>query len=172
MSNEVQKTTANQTKIKLWVDVLIFIVFLIAMDPHTSGLAIHEWLTLSMIAALIIHLLLSWDWITEITHRLFGKMGAQNRINYILNWLLFIDGTLIRVSGIMISEVALPVLGIKLPQGFAWRRLHDMSANIGLVLLGLHTALHWSWIVTTFNKYLVQPIARLFSARQKKDASI
>jgi hypothetical protein len=172
MSNEVQKTTANQTKIKLWVDVLIFITFLIAMDPHTSGLAIHEWLTLAMVAALIIHLLLSWDWITEITHRLLGKMGTQNRINYILNWLLFIDGTLIMISGIMISEVALPVLGIKLSPGFAWRRLHDMSANIGLVLLGLHTALHWNWIVTTFNKYLVQPIAKLLSARQKKDASI
>jgi hypothetical protein len=170
MTNEVQKST-SQTKTKLWVDVLIFIVFLIAMDPHTSGLAIHEWLTLSVMVAMIVHLLLSWDWITEITRRFFGKLAMLNRINYILNWLLFIDGTLIMVSGMMISEVALPLMGIKLPLGFAWRRLHDMSANIFLLLLGVHTALHWGWIVTTFSKYLVQPIVKLFSARQKKDAS-
>jgi len=50
--------------------------------------------------------------------------------------------------------------------------LHDMSANIFLVLLGLHTALHWGWVVTTFNKYLVQPIMKLASAKQKKDASL
>jgi len=79
---------------------------------------------------------------------------------------------MIMISGIMISEVALPIMGIQLPAGFAWRRLHDMSANIGLILLGLHTALHWSWIVTAFNKYLIQPIVRLFPAKQKEDASI
>lgn len=171
MSNEISKNTANQTKNKLWVDILIFIGFLITMDPRTSGLAIHEWLSLSMIAAMTVHLLINWDWISEITRRFFGKLGGQNRINYILNWLLFIDGTLIMISGILISEVALPLMGIKLPVGFAWRRLHDMSANIGLVLLGLHTALHWGWIINTFNKYLVQPIVKLVSAKQKKDAS-
>jgi hypothetical protein len=172
MTNTVSKNTTSQTKIKLWVDALLFIVFLVAMDPHTSGLAVHEWLTLSVIAAMIVHLLLSWDWIAEITNRFLGKLGAQNRINYILNWLLFVDGTLIMISGVMISEVVLPLMGIKLPMGFAWRRLHDMSANIFLLLLGIHTALHWGWIVNSFNKYLVQPIAKLFSSNQKKDASL
>jgi hypothetical protein len=171
MTNEVSKSTASQTKTKLWVDVLIFIVFLITMEPHTSGLAIHEWLSLSVVAAMIVHLLLSWDWITEITSRFLGKLSGLNRINYILNWLLFIDGTLLMVSGVLISEVALPFLGINLSASFVWRRLHDLSANVGLILLGIHTALHWGWIVTAFNKYLLQPIMKLFSARQKKDAS-
>jgi hypothetical protein len=172
MNNELKKIAPSQTKTKLWLDILIFIAFLVTMDPHSSGIAIHEWLSLAMIATLTIHLLLSWDWIVEISTRFLGKVGSQNRINYVLNWLLFIDGTMIMISGIMISEVALPIMGIQLPAGFAWRRLHDMSANIGLILLGLHTALHWSWIVTAFNKYLIQPIVRLFPAKQKEDASI
>lgn len=172
MTNEISKSTSSQTSTKLWVDILIFIIFLIAMEPHLSGLAIHEWLTLSVLAAMTVHLLLSWDWITEITRRFFGKLSAQNRINYILNWLLFIDGTLLMISGILISEVALPVMGIQLPQGFAWRRLHDLSANLGLILLGLHTALHWSWIVNTVNRYMVQPVVRLFTARSQKDGSL
>lgn len=172
MTNDDSKSTTNQTKTKLWVDILIFIAFLIAMEPHSSGLAIHEWLTLAMLAAMIVHLLLSWDWIVETTRRFFGKLGPQNRINYILNWLLFIDGTLLMISGILISEVALPSLGIQLPTGFAWRQLHDISANFALILLGLHTALHWSWILNAFNRYLVQPIARLFAGRTKKDVSV
>jgi hypothetical protein len=171
MTNEISKKTTSQTKTKLGVDILIFVVFLVMMDPRSSGIAVHEWLAISVIAALIVHLLLSWDWITQITRRLLGKMAGQTRINYILNWLLFIDGTLIMVSGIMISQVALPTLGLKLPAGFAWRGLHDTAANFGLVLLGLHTALHWAWVVNTFNKYLVQPVARLVSVKQKKDAS-
>jgi hypothetical protein len=171
MTNEITKTSSGQTKTKLWVDILVFIIFLVAMDPRTSGIAIHEWIALSVIAVLVVHLLLSWDWITQITRRLFGKMAGQTRINYILNWLMFVDGTLIMISGIMISQVALPTLGIKLPQGFAWRSLHDTSANIGLLLLGLHTAMHWSWVVNSFNKYLVQPVVKQFAVKQKKDVS-
>ncbi len=172
MTNESQKSAASQTKTKLWLDVLIFVAFLVTMDPHSSGIPVHEWLSLAMVAVLTIHLLLSWDWIVEISSRFLGKVGCQNRVNYILNWLLFIDGTMIMISGIMISEAALPALGIQLPAGFAWRRLHDMSANLGLLLLGLHTALHWGWIVTSFSRYIVQPVARLFSAKRKEDAAI
>ncbi len=172
MTEEVSKNTSSQTKSKLWVDILIFVAFLVTMDPHSSGLAIHEWLSLSMLAAMTVHLLLNWDWIIQITSRFLGKLGGLNRVNYILNWLLFVDGTLIMISGIMISESALPLLGIHLPQGFGWRRLHDMSANLFLLMLGIHTALHWSWIANTFNRYLIQPVARLFVSRSKKDASV
>lgn len=172
MTDEVIKNTPVQTKTKLWLDIIIFVAFLVTMDPRSSGIAIHEWLSLAMLAALTLHLLLSWDWIINISQRFMGKLGTQNRINYVLNWLLFIDGTLLIVSGVMISEVAMPFLGIRLPEGFAWRRLHDMSANLGLLMLGLHTALHWSWIVNTFSRYLVQPVARLFSIKTKKDAAV
>ncbi len=169
MGSEVSKSTSSRTK--LWLDFALFIAFLVTMEPRSSGLAIHEWLSLSLIAVMIVHLLINWDWITEITGRFLRKLGMQNRINYLLNWLLFIDGTLIMVSGVMISKVALPALGIHLPLGFAWRRLHDMSANIGLLLLGVHTALHWGWIVKTVDRYLLRPVLGLFSARQGKDSA-
>lgn len=173
MAEEISiKNTPIQAKTKLWLDIIIFIAFLVTMDPHSSGIAIHEWLSLAMLAALTLHLLLSWDWIINISQRIFSKLGTQNRINYILNWLLFIDGTLLIVSGVMISEVAMPFFGIRLPENFAWRRLHDMSANLGLLMLGLHTALHWDWIVNAFNRYLIQPVSRLFTAKQKKDAAV
>ena len=171
MTEEVSKTTSSQTKSKLWVDILIFIAFLVTMVPRSSGLAIHEWLSLSMLAAMTVHLLLNWDWIIQITTRFFGKLGGLNRVNYILNWLLFVDGTLIMISGIMISESALPLMGIHLPQGFGWRRLHDMSANLFLLMLGIHTALHWNWILNSINRYVIQPVVRLFAAGTKKDAS-
>ena len=159
----------SQTRLKLVIDLGIFIGFLIAMDPRSSGIPVHEWLATSMLAVLVIHLLLSWDWIVQITGRLFEKINLQTRINYILKWLLFIDGTLIMLSGFMISESLLPYLGIELPQNFAWRRLHDMSANIFLILLGLHTALHWNWIVDNTKRYVLRPISKLRTSKPQKD---
>ncbi len=161
-----QTQSSNQTKTKWVLDLAIFIGFLIAMDPRSTGIAIHEWLTLSALAAVLLHLLLNWDWLAQITNRFLGKVSRRSRTNYILNWLLFIDGILIMLSGIMISEAVVPALGIGLPMNFTWRQLHDMSANISLLLLGLHTALHWGWIVNAFKTYITQPIRRLFAKRK------
>jgi len=166
---ENQSKIRTQTKTKLVIDVLIFIAFLITMDPHSSGIAVHEWLATAAIAALVAHLLLNWDWIVQITRRFLGKVNTQSRINYILNWLLFIDGTVIMLSGFMISESLLPFLGISLPGNFAWRSWHDLSANLFLILLGLHTALHWIWIVDAFKRFVFRPIGRIFSTRSRKD---
>ena len=166
---ETQPKTKSQTKLKLVLDILIFIAFLIAMEPRSSGITIHEWLATSLIAVLVVHLLLSWDWITRITRRFIGKINTQSRLNYILNWTLFIDGTIIMLSGFMISESLIPYLGIQLPRNFAWRGLHEFSTNLFIVLLGLHTALHWSWVVDTFKRYVFGPIFRLFSSKTKED---
>ncbi len=145
---------SNSNRTKLLLDIGTFLAFLITMDPHFSGLAIHEWLSLALAGTIIVHLLLNWEWIVNVTKRLFVKATNGARINYVLNWLLFIDGILIMLSGIMISESAMPALNIVLPMNFAWRSLHDMSANLALLIMGLHLAMHWNWIVTTFKRML------------------
>lgn len=167
--NETQTKSKNQTKTKLVIDIAIFIAFLIAMDPRSSGIAVHEWLAVSALAAIVVHLLLSWDWIVQTSRRIIGKANNQTRINYILNWAMFIDVTMLMLSGLVISKVVMPSLGINLPQGFAWRSLHDLSANVFLLLLGLHTALHWNWVADTFKRYIFQPLGRLFSTNSRKD---
>lgn len=168
MSTEAMRSTTNQARSKLWVDIVIFIAFLITMEPHLSDLPIHEWLSLSMIFGMVVHLLINWDWVIQVTQRFLGKLGGQTRINYILNWLFFVDGTLIMVSGIMISEIVVPALGLDIPIGRGWYKLHELSTNMALILLGIHTALHWNWIVSTINRYVVQPILALFASRNQR----
>ena len=168
---ENQNKTNNQPKIKLVIDAIIFVAFLVAMDPRSSGIAVHEWLATSLLAALVIHLLLSWDWITQVTRRFTGRMNGKTRINYILNWLLFIDVSVLMISGLLISEQVMPTLGISLPRNFAWRSLHELASNLFLILLGLHTAMHWSWVVNAFKRYVFQPIAQIFSVNKGKDVT-
>jgi len=86
------KTKNNKlTRVKLAMDIAIFIAFLIAMEPRSSGIAVHEWLATSALAAIVVHLVLSWDWIAQVTCRLVGTMSGQTCFNYILNWLMFFD---------------------------------------------------------------------------------
>jgi hypothetical protein len=69
----------------------------------------------------------------------------------------------------MISEVAIPTLGINLQIGGGWSKLHDLSANTALILLGLHTALHWNWIVSTVMRYIIDPVLRMIFRKKRVD---
>jgi hypothetical protein len=159
----------NQTKVDLLVDVAIFVAFLITTAPRFSGIAIHEWLSLAFGAAIIVHLLLHWQWISGVTKRFFGKVQSSARINYLLNTLLFIDVTLIIFTGLMISQVALPVLGLQTERGGTWRVLHSLTSDIAVILTGAHVALHWSWIVKTIKRYLLDPIFKRRPARSQSE---
>lgn len=144
----------KNNKIKLMLDLATFAAFLVLMDPRTSGIPVHEWLAVAMAATIMVHLLLNWQWIVEVTSRVVTGAGNGKRFSYLLNWLLFVDGILIMLSGFMISESVVPLLGLSLPQNFTWRGLHELSTNIAMLLLGVHVALHWKWIVDTAKRLL------------------
>ncbi|EFO80909.1 hypothetical protein OSCT_1239 [Oscillochloris trichoides DG-6] len=147
----------------LLIDLLIFVGFLLATAPRFTGIAIHEWLGIAFGAAIITHLLIHWQWIIAVGKKLFSRAHAPARLNYILNLLLFIDVTLITFTGIMISEVVLPLFGLRLAHAPIWTRLHSLTSDAGVILIGLHIALHWSWIVKTatrlFTSFLPKPKA-------------
>ncbi|MBL8103584.1 MAG: DUF4405 domain-containing protein [Anaerolineales bacterium] len=161
---------SNSNRTKLLLDIGTFLAFLVTMDPRFSGLAIHEWLSIALAGTIIVHLLLNWEWIVNVTRRLFVKTTNGARFNYVLNWLLFIDGILIMLSGIMISESAMPALGVTLPMNFAWRSLHDMSANLALFIMGLHLAMHWNWILTTFIRVFFSGAKKPVAVSAKQEA--
>jgi len=147
--------------IKFLIDLAIFAGFLLALDPRFTGIAVHEWLALAAAAAIVVHLLLNWSWIVQVTRRLFGKTAWRARLNYLLNWLLFIDGTLIMLTGLLISRVVLPTFGIQPAEDRFWRSLHNLTADWSIFILGAHVALHWDWIVGTFKRIFIAPLARL-----------
>ncbi|MBV9786702.1 MAG: DUF4405 domain-containing protein [Chloroflexi bacterium] len=152
------RTKPNRNKINLVIDLAIFVAFLIAMSPHFSGIAVHEWLSIAFGAAIIAHLLLHWEWIVGITRSFFKKARWSARSNYVLNVLLFIDITIVIFTGLMISEDALPLFGIQTIRGGIWHGLHSFSADLSLVLVGLHIALHWEWIVKMFKRFVLTPL--------------
>src|SRR5215469_8142353 len=77
-----------------------------------TGLAVHEWLSIAFAAAALLHLLLSWRWIEKATRRIFSRAELRNTVNYTLNFILFADIVILFLSGIMISRVAVPTIGM------------------------------------------------------------
>jgi hypothetical protein len=148
----------SRNLVNLVIDMVIFVAFLVAMAPHFSGMAIHEWLGVALGATLTTHLLLHWQWLVQVTKRFFGKVQWSARLNYVLNALLFIDMTVIIFTGLMISEAVLPTFGLTAMHGGVWKGLHALSANLSVFLVGLHVALHWQWIVNMTKRFIIAPL--------------
>jgi hypothetical protein len=144
-------------KTNLYVDIGLLVGFLVAYEPALTGIAVHEWLSLAFASALVLHLLLHWDWVVQVTLKFFRKLFHASRLNYVLNLALLIDFVLILLSGLLISRAVLPALGVQIAVDPAWRRLHSSAADFSLVLLGLHIALHWKWILSATQRYLFAP---------------
>jgi Domain of unknown function (DUF4405) len=83
--------------------------------------------------------------VTSTTRKLL-RPGGRERFSWLVN-LLLLSMTLCIASGILISEVALPRLGITPPASSFWRQMHDTTATLTLILAPIHAALRWRWIV-------------------------
>ena len=143
---------SKQNITRLLLDLSTFITLLIVSAPRFTGNAVHEWLAIALSGAIVEHMLLNWNWVVEISSRLFTKAAQKSLFSYLLNWALFVCGILIILSGLMISKTVVPFLGLTLPAGASWRQLHSLSTNIIMILMGLHVALHWNWIVNMFKR--------------------
>lgn len=146
--------STTRSKFFLLFDVGMTLALLVLMSVALTGLALHEWLGIAFIAVLVLHLLLHWQWIAGATLRWLRSLSWQMRLTYLLDVLLFIAMTLVIFSGLAISEAALPLMGLTSSRNFAWRAIHSASSNGVLVLISLHIALNWRWIVAVAQRML------------------
>jgi len=151
------------TNTNLIVDTTIFAGFLVMSNPHLTGNTIHEWLGVSFAAAIITHL--HWDWIVKVVREFFRKIWHQSRLNFVVNTLFFIAMTGSLFSGLLISKDVMSFLGIQLDVSGSWKSIHTLMSDATLIVLGVHVALHWKWIVTSMGRYVVTPIRSLFQRR-------
>ncbi len=136
-----------RTRLDFWLDGIILVGFTVAFSFGFTGLAIHEWWGLALGLVLLVHLTLHWDWVLRTTRRMFTRRG-RDRLIWVVNLALLVSMTLCIASGVLISLVALPALGLGTRPNDFWRSLHSSTADLTLLLVPVHAALRWRWIVS------------------------
>jgi Domain of unknown function (DUF4405) len=141
-----------RTRLDFWLDGLLLVAYTLAYSLGFTGIAVHEWLGIGLGVVLLIHLTLHWDWVIRTTQKLLRRNGRE-RFIWLVNLLLLVSMTLCIASGILISAVALPALGITLPASSFWRQVHGTTATLTLILVPIHAALRWRWIVGVARRF-------------------
>jgi hypothetical protein len=143
----------TRTRLDFTLDALILAGYLLAYSFGFTGLVIHEWLGLALGLVLLIHLTLHWDWVLRTTRRLTARSGYDQLI-WLVNLALLVAMALCVASGVLISRVALPALGLFPGGNGFWSGLHDTTAAATLGLVPVHVALRWRWIVRVARRML------------------
>ena len=151
---EKKKMSLNESN--FWVNLILFAAFFIVSAPQSTGIPLHEWLSFVFAVPIIWHLILHWDWIVKVGQRFLKRVPGETRFNYIWDIVLFIMMAVVFFTGVLVSEVALPVMGIPLEIDPFWSALHNTTANLLLVMMAIHLAVHWDWIVNAFKRYLLR----------------
>lgn len=158
------KKRMSTNQIKLYADIILFVSFVLVNIPQATGIPFHEWVSFLFIIPLLVHILLDWKWVVNVTLRIFKKLPGEVRFNHIWDLLIFIVMVFALFTGVVISEAALPALGITVTIDPFWSAMHDISANLLMVLIGVHLAMHWGWIWSMFKRYVLRKPAQ--QARQ------
>jgi hypothetical protein len=138
------------TAVKIIMDVLMAVTFIMLMDAKVISMAFHEIAGLAIGAVFLIHKLLNWKWIKNVTHHIFGKqVTAKTRIRYIIDVLLLIGVNMIIISGALMSKYVFVNAG-----GGDWKRIHTTLSYICIPLIGIHAGLHVKWMKNAFRKML------------------
>jgi cytochrome b len=154
-TGESAKPAQSRLKITFWLDVTLLVSICALQTVRFTGLVLHEWLGLAVVAMVIAHLLLAWSWIATASRRFFSLQSARARINYLLNLSLFAAVTAAIYSGILISQKAIPILtGSKAAPDMDWKwdKLHNQFADIVVLLVGFHLAVNWEWALAAGQK--------------------
>ena len=134
------------------LDAVLLLIALLLQSPRPTGIAAHEWLGIVILPLLAVHLLVNWRWIIKTLHRLRANT-RRARVNSLLNGLLYVDFVLATISGLVISEVALPAAGIQPSTLAAWRQVHAFISNMSIWIVGLHLGLNWDWVLNVWRKW-------------------
>ncbi len=161
---ERRRRVAARTRLDFWFDAALLAGYTLAYSYSFTGIGIHEWLGIALGVALLFHLTLHWDWVIRTTRKLLSPRG-HDKLIWAVNLLLMLAMVMCVVSGIVISRVALPSLGISLQAGGSWQRFHILTAEVTLGLVPVHVALRWRWLVRIARRLWTSRAARRAARR-------
>jgi hypothetical protein len=132
---------------RLWLDLALFGALFLAYNPAWTSVGVHEWLCVITIVPLLVHVIVNWDKTLAVLRRFAEKLRAMPKVNLVVDAALFVAAVTVMLSGLLISQSVAPALGVSIVPSALWVSTHSWSADATILLVLVHFALHWRWIV-------------------------
>ena len=138
-----------RARTRLFLDIALLVGFVAAYRPTWTGITLHQWLSIAIIAPALVHLVVNWEWALRILRTFVKKLLSTSRLNFVVDSVLLLATVAVTVSGFMVSPGLIAPLGIHVMHPLEWHLVHSWTADATILVLLLHTALHWRWLLAT-----------------------
>ena len=134
-------------KLRIIIDVVMYLLFVILMGHHITGNHIHEILGTGTIVLFIIHNIINIKFYKIIFK---GKYNLKRTFLTLIDILLLFCMIGIIVSSIIISNDVFAFL--KIQTTIFGLKLHMLSTSWGFVIMSIHLGLHLNVLISKINK--------------------
>lgn len=133
--------------IRLMADAAMVLLFVTSLAFRATEREAHEWIGVSFCLLLILHTVWNWGWYKNL---FMGTYSARRTINTITNLALVAAMLALCLCGFMNSR---HIFGFsQYIDGKSVRQIHTFAAYWGLVIIGIHTGLHWDMVMGAVRK--------------------
>ena len=136
-------------KLRIVIDILMYLLFIILMGHHITGNFIHEILGTCLIVLFITHNVLNYKFYTSLFK---GKYPFKRILLTVTDVLLLFAMIGIIVSAIIISSEVFAFLNIH-TTSFGLK-LHMLSTSWGFIIMSLHLGLHLNGLINKIHEKL------------------
>jgi preprotein translocase subunit SecY len=142
----------------------------ILFERHTWS-NLHLWGGVVMIAAVLVHFAIHWQWVKRMARRVAGGMRPQgtklsrgSKINVAINLLIATSFLLCALSGVYFifgpSGGYQGGSNLAYDPGFlfsrvTWDLIHTWSGVVMIVAATLHFAIHWRWVKNVTSRFFL-----------------
>jgi hypothetical protein len=146
---------SRRTGFLLGLDISMFVLVCVLECLSLTGLALHEWLGFALCPLVLLHVVLQWSWFIAQFRRVLAPGAYRARVNLWLNVVLLVLMAAVLFSGVLISNQVAPLLAEHLGRTRVWNEIHGWLNFVLVVVVGLHLALNWDWIIAAVRRQRV-----------------